>query len=76
LLVTTPSAGPYPARDLARQLDPRLVSADLASAIRAGLDDPPGDYARRAAELLEPFSPAAVDRTVAEQVLPRLLDRP
>jgi hypothetical protein len=76
LLVTTPSAGPYPARDLARQLDPRLVSEDLASAIRFGLDDPRGDYSRRAAELLKPFSPGAVDRTVAEQVLPRLLDRP
>ena len=29
-LVTTPAAGPYPARALARELDPRLVSEDLA----------------------------------------------
>jgi hypothetical protein len=76
LLVTTPAAGPYPARDLARRLDPRLVSEDLAPAIRIGLDDPRPAYAEHAAELLEPFSPAAVDRTVAERVLPRLLAAP
>jgi glycosyltransferase involved in cell wall biosynthesis len=75
VLVTTPSAGPYPARDLARELDPRLVDDDLAAAIRLGLDDPPSDYARRAARLLEPFSRDAVDRVVAESVLPRLLSR-
>jgi glycosyltransferase involved in cell wall biosynthesis len=73
VLVTTPSAGPYPARELARELDPRLVSDDLAAAIRLGLDDPPADYATRAARLLEPFTRAALDRVVAESVLPRLL---
>jgi glycosyltransferase involved in cell wall biosynthesis len=72
-LVTTPSLGPYPALDLARQLDPRLVADDLAGAIRVALDDPRPDYAERAAELLEPFSRDAMDRTVAELVLPRLL---
>jgi hypothetical protein len=76
LLVTTPSAGPYPARDMARQLDPRLVGEDLAPAIRAALDDPSPGYAERAAELLRPYSPAEVDRTVADQVLPRLLATP
>ena len=75
LLVTTPSRGPYPARELARELDARLVGDDLASAIRIALDDPPPDYGRRAAELLEPFSRTALDRTVAEAVLPRLLSR-
>ena len=75
VLVTTPSAGPYPARELARELDPRLVGDDLASAIRLALDDPPADYARRAARLLEPFSREAVDRVVADSVLPRLLSR-
>ena len=75
LLVTTPAPGAYPALHLARSLDPRLVSEDLAGALRAALDDPLPGYARRAAELLEPFSPAAVDRTVAERVLPRLLAR-
>lgn len=72
-LVTTPAPGPYPALELARKLDPRLVDEQLATAIRVSLDDPAPDYARRAAELLEPFSHQAVDRTVAERVLPRLL---
>ena len=40
MLVTTPSPGPYPALGLARRLDPRLVSDDLAPALRAALDDP------------------------------------
>ena len=72
-LVTTPSPGPYPALDLARQLDPRLVSDDVAGAIRTALDDPKPGYAQRAAQLLEPFTPTAVDRTVADAVLPRLM---
>ncbi len=75
LLVTTPAPGPYPALALARALDPRLVSEALTVPVRAALDDPRPGYARRAAELLEPFSHAAVDRTVAEDVLPRLLTR-
>jgi glycosyltransferase involved in cell wall biosynthesis len=75
VLVTTPSPGPYPARELARELDPRLVGEDLASAIRVALDDPLPGYAERAAELLQPFGRAEVDRTVAESVLPRLLSR-
>jgi len=73
MLVTTPSPGGYPALDLARALDPRLVSDDLAPALRAALDDPVAGYAERAAELLEPFSRAAVDRVLAHDVLPRLL---
>ncbi len=72
-LVTTPSPGPYPALDLARKLDPRLVDTDVARAIRIALDDPLPGYAERAAELLQPFSRDAVDQTVAGQVLPRLL---
>lgn len=75
VLVTTPSRGPYPARELARELDPRLVADDLGSAIRIALDDPVPDYGARARELLAPFSRAAVDRTVADTVLPRLLSR-
>jgi glycosyltransferase involved in cell wall biosynthesis len=73
LLVTTPSPGPYPALELARELDARLVGEDLAGAIRVALDDPPAGYAERAARLLEPFSRAALDRAVADTVLPRLL---
>jgi len=73
-LVTTPGGGPYPARELARQLDPQLVSEDLASAIRTALDAPAGDYAERAAELLAPYRRATFEATVREQVLPALLD--
>ena len=71
VLVTTPSPGPYAALPLARDLDPRLVGPELA--IRTALDDPLPGYAERAAAAVEPFSPAAVDRVVAEQLLPRLL---
>jgi glycosyltransferase involved in cell wall biosynthesis len=73
MLVTTPAPGPYPALDIARQLDCRLVAEDLVPALRAALDDPPPMYAERAAELVAPFSRQAVDRTVAQEVLPRLL---
>ena len=73
LLVTTPAPGPYAALPIALALDPRLVSEDLADALRVALDDPQRDYAERARGALEPFSPAAVDRVVAERLLPRLL---
>jgi Glycosyl transferases group 1 len=73
LLVTTPSPGPYPALGLARALDSRLVGEDPAPALRSALDDPRSGYAARAAELLRPFRRAAVDATIAERVLPRLL---
>jgi hypothetical protein len=73
MLVTTPAPGPYPALDIARQLDPRLVADDLVPALRAALDDPAPMYAQRAAEFVAPFSRQAVDRTVAQQVLPALL---
>ena len=75
MLVTTPAPGGYPALDLARELDPRLVGDDLVPALRVALDRPAPGYASRAAELLEPFSRAAVDATVTETVLPRLLTR-
>jgi hypothetical protein len=74
-LVTTPAPGAYPAREIARRIDPRLVSDDLPGAIRVGLDDPVPAYAERVAELLEPYSHRAFDRTVSERVLPRLLER-
>jgi glycosyltransferase involved in cell wall biosynthesis len=73
MLVTTPAPGPYPALDVARQLDCRLVAEDLVPALRAALDDPAPMYAERAAELVAPFSRQAVDRTVSQEVLPRLL---
>jgi hypothetical protein len=73
LLVTTPAPGPYVALGIARELDPRLVGEDLEGALRTALDDPPGDYAARALLALAPFSRAAVDRMVAEELVPRLL---
>jgi glycosyltransferase involved in cell wall biosynthesis len=73
MLVTTPAPGPYPALELARRIDRRLVDDDLARAIRAALDQPLPDYADRARAELAPFTHRAVDRTVAERVLPRLV---
>ncbi len=73
VLVTTRAPGPYAALPLARELDARLVGDDLARALRTAIDDPAPGYATRAAALLEPFSPAAVDRVVAAELLPRLL---
>jgi hypothetical protein len=73
MLVTTPSPGAYPALALARELDSRLVSEDLAGALRCALDDPVEGYELRAAALLEPFGRAAVAATLSERVLPRLL---
>src|SRR3954467_12479355 len=76
-LVTTRAPGPYAALPLAAALDPRLVTepdpASLAAAIRAALDDPAPDYAGRALGAIAPFRAEAVDRTVAVELLPRLL---
>jgi len=72
-LVTTTASGPYPALGLARELDPRLVTDDLAAAIRIGLDAPLPDYAARARQLVAPFGTAALDEVVAHALLPRLL---
>jgi hypothetical protein len=73
LLVTSPAPGPYVALSVARALDARLVDDDLATALRIALDDPPADYAPRAAAAIAAFGPAAIDRTVADELLPRLL---
>jgi glycosyltransferase involved in cell wall biosynthesis len=72
-LVTTPAPGPYVALPLARRLDARLVGEQLAEALRAALEDPLPDYSARAREALAPFSAAAVQRAVTEQLLSRLL---
>jgi hypothetical protein len=75
LLVTTPAPGPYAALPLARALDPRLVSGDLAGALRTALDDPAPGYAERSLAALAPFRRAAVDATVRDALLPALLSR-
>ena len=72
-LVTTSAPGPYAALPIARALDKRLVGDEVASALRPALDDPAPDYCARAAEALVPFRHEAVDRLVAERLLPRLL---
>jgi glycosyltransferase involved in cell wall biosynthesis len=76
-LVTTAAPGPYAALPVARALDPRLVvepdATTLAAALRAALDELAPDYAVRALDAVAPFRRAAVDRTVAEELLPRLL---
>jgi hypothetical protein len=45
----------------------------LARAIRTALDDPPSDYPQRALRSLAPYRRAAVDATVRDELLPRLL---
>jgi hypothetical protein len=72
-LVTTPAPGPYAALPIARELDARLVTGDLAPALRAALDEPRADYAERAALALEPYGMPALRRRVADGLLPRLL---
>jgi glycosyltransferase involved in cell wall biosynthesis len=72
-LVTTAAPGPYAALPLARALDARLVTDDLATALRTALDDPPPGYAERALQALAPYHRAAVDATVREELLPALL---
>jgi glycosyltransferase involved in cell wall biosynthesis len=72
-LVSAPAPGPYVALAIARELDPRLVDDDLVRALRAALEDPAPGYRERARAALVPFGRAAVDRLVAEQLLPRLL---
>jgi hypothetical protein len=73
-LVTTPAPGPYAALPIARSLDPRLVSDDLAAALRTALlEDSAPDYAARARAALAPFGRTAIDRIAREEPLPRLL---
>jgi glycosyltransferase involved in cell wall biosynthesis len=72
-LVTTNAPGPYAALPIARELDSRLVGEDLLTALRAALQEPRADYAERAREALAPFTRQAIDRLVAERLLPSLL---
>ncbi len=81
LVATVPSGGPFEALRIARQLEPELVAsridgAALAPAIRAAFALGPervDAYRGRVGELLRPLRAEVVQRTVAEQVLPRLL---
>ncbi len=73
LLVTTAAPGPYAALPIARELDPRLVSENLGTALRAALDEPVPGYSERARLALAPYRREAIDRVVAEELLSRLL---
>jgi glycosyl transferase family 1 len=81
LLVTVPSGGPFEALSLARELAPELVTGavaaePLATSLRAAFelsDERVAAYRHRAAALLQRFSPTAVQRTIAGEVVPRLL---
>jgi glycosyltransferase involved in cell wall biosynthesis len=75
-LVTTPAPGPYAALPLLRNglgwvADPSPES--LASALRAALDADDPSYTARALTAIAPFRRTAVDRLVADQLLPRLI---
>jgi Glycosyl transferases group 1 len=81
LLATVPSGGPFEAGLHARELDPELAadaiaSEPLARAIRAAFaydDERARSYRVRAADLLAPFRPEEVRRTIELDVLPALL---
>ena len=74
-LVTVPAPGPYVALPIARGLDGRLVSEDLARSLRIALDEPLHDYSERARLALRPYGREQVDERVATELIPRLLER-
>jgi glycosyltransferase involved in cell wall biosynthesis len=73
-LVTTPTPGPYAALPVAQALDPRYVASDLSSPLRTALNAGSDTYHERAQAVLHAWSPTEVDRLVANELLPRLLD--
>jgi hypothetical protein len=75
-VVTTPAPGPYAALDLLRDgLGGVVDDAGLPAAIRAALDHADPGYAGRALAALAPYRRDAVDRIVAQELLPWLLER-
>ncbi len=76
LLVTTPAPGPYAALPIAGSLDARLVSEDLERALASALETPSPDYPSRALAAVAPFARDAIDRQVADELLPRLTEMP
>jgi len=73
-VVTTPAPGPYAALPLlAGGLGWVATDGGLRAALRSALDDDEPGYADRALTALAPFRRAAVDRVVAQELLPRLL---
>ena len=78
MLVTTDAARPVRgARDLARELDPRLVGDDLAGALRTALDDPlPGLRRRARPRCWRRSRPRRSTARSPRTLLPRLARRP
>jgi glycosyltransferase involved in cell wall biosynthesis len=80
-LVTLAAVGPYPALEIARAADSRLVAAEasaeaLSASLEAGLaltDAERAAYAARSAEKLRLHSRDELERRLKEQVLPVLL---
>jgi glycosyltransferase involved in cell wall biosynthesis len=76
-VVTTPAPGPYAALPLLRDgLGWVADDEGLAAALRAALDADDPAYPQRALAAVAPFRRAAVDRVVAQDLLPLLLGRP
>jgi hypothetical protein len=81
LLVTVPSGGPFEALAIARELAPELVADSvapepLAAALRAAFalpEERAAQYRSDAARLLAPLRSEAIERVVAEEVVPTLL---
>jgi glycosyl transferase family 1 len=73
VLVTSPAPGPYAALPIARTLDPRLVTDDLATALRTALDHPPPGYTDLALQAIAPYRRAAADEAVSDELVPALL---
>src|SRR3954468_12990636 len=78
-VVTTPAPGPYAALGLLGDAGLGWVAEPgpqtLGPALRAALDDADPAYAARALDAIAPFRRDAVDRVVAEQLLPALAVR-
>jgi Glycosyl transferases group 1 len=82
LLATVPSGGPFEALGLARRLAgdlvaPTLDTAGLAGALRRAFEMPDAEaraYRDRAATMLKPFDPGAIQRVIEQDVLPALLN--
>ncbi len=73
-VVTTPAPGPYAALPLLEAgLGWVAPPHGLRAALRSALDDHDDGYAERALAAIAPFRQAAVDATVAGQLLPALL---
>jgi hypothetical protein len=81
VLATVPSAGPFEALALARELEPTLVAAELDAALLAGCvreafamsEESVRAYRERAADRLAPYRPEALAAAVEREVLPALV---